>query len=73
MTTTKLEIDSDLWSLTQQYVKDQLAIMKRAGVTVTLDQEALELLVQVTAEPGQAVREKAGFKYEPPTLRPDSV
>ena len=60
-----MKIDQDLWDLTQRYVLDQIAIMKRAGINVTLDEGAFNLLVQTTAEPGQAIREKAGFKYVP--------
>jgi hypothetical protein len=70
---SRLEIDQDLWDLTQRYVLDSLAILKRAGFNLTLDRDALDFLVQATAEPGQAIRLKAGFKYEPPVMRPDTV
>lgn len=62
---TGIKIDQDLWDLTQRYVLDHLAIMKRAGITVELDREAFDYAVQCTAEVGQAIRIKAGFVYIP--------
>jgi hypothetical protein len=53
-----LKIDDDLWALTQQYVVDQINIMKRAGSAPNppLTQEEFNDLVYVTAKYPQQVR-----------------
>jgi hypothetical protein len=68
-----MKIDQDLWDLTQRFVQDQLAILKRAGAPTELEPDAYERLVQITAEPGQALREIRGYTYDPPTSRLDTV
>jgi hypothetical protein len=72
-----IPIDQDIWDHTQQYVKDQIAIMKRHGSEPDppLTEAQFQDLVYVTARYPQQVR-NLRKKYEAPedaTLRANAV
>ena len=52
----KVVIDDDIWQSTQQYVKDQIAIMKRHGSDPGLTEEEFNDLAYTVAEYPQTIR-----------------